>query len=551
MSWNYELLIYLGFLALLVGQFVYLNRKIKNQSLVQDGELRVMSKGAYFWLVIFLFIAFSPIIIDGVGSIINMANGTQQQNISNDAVELARLLDNYKGVMYTIISVFILFGMSNAIINWSGLSKLREVEANLKLTETKLKTAVKHLAEAEKLKLEIQDAKTEAHLVLTDVNKILQTISEAKVGLDLASKEAREAVGNIKSTADDEREFNNAYFDFNNAIEKKQLEESTESLKSLVKFVEDNPDDVKWQGSLADCYLKLGDLKMSRGNPFEAESCYNSCLQIRQKLVKEDPSNAELQSELAQIYSVLAGIGKVVNNLDGAKKYHKMSIQIMQELTEKNSMDNSWMFYLGVYCNKYGNFEIIRGSVESGKEYLTRASEIFDKLAKIDPFDIKWQKHNVVCYKNLADAFLRNGDYTSGGMCIEKALAGAKLLLSKAPNSISRLRIIAFCYNVAGELKRVEGDIENATTLYEAALATFDKLISKGLIDLDDQHEIVMLNYNLYTINSSSNKKKALEYAQIAKDWLEVLIVDKGFFFDSEDASKLQELQEYIERKKR
>ena len=241
------------------------------------------------------------------------------------------------------------------------------------------------------------------------------------------------------------------------------------------RLVELQPDNPRAQRNIAFVQQKIGDTSQGRDKWDEAFTTYNDSLTILQKVVDSDPDNREWKRDLANTLSRLGQVLTGKSNFDRAMEYFNAALKIRKELADDDKNDDVMQSNLATSYREIGRLYAKRDKFDAAMEAYRTAIGIRDNLLSKDPSNAAWQVSLAPLYTELGAIYKQKRDLKMALEQYQKAYALRRQIALRDTSIAARQRAYANTgMTISGLLLQLNLDLEEAVTLYRAAIETLD-----------------------------------------------------------------------------
>jgi tetratricopeptide (TPR) repeat protein len=280
-------------------------------------------------------------------------------------------------------------------------------------------------------------------------------------------------------------------------------------------------------GHRAKALEKIGEVRMTQGQLAEALDAFQTSSRISARLANAAPGDAERQAAHARVLSYVGMIywnqGKLAaaqqsfesaqeillrarprsgqglslkyarlnaaNNLahvletrghpDAALTAYRNTLTLARELVAANPDNADWMSALGDAHNNLGKLALVRGDLaEAVTEYLADDA-IKTRLSARAPRDNSQREDMLRVRAILGRTLAMTGDTATGMRYLQQAVDLAGQLVKFDPDNTDFLDLAALYSTQLARLKRLDGNLPEASVLNAKSLTTLSTLISK------------------------------------------------------------------------
>jgi tetratricopeptide (TPR) repeat protein len=200
--------------------------------------------------------------------------------------------------------------------------------------------------------------------------------------------------------------------------------------------------------------LRLGDIRIARGDLTGALKSFRDGLAIADRLAKADPGNAGWQRDLSVSYDRVGDVLVAQGNLPEALKSFRDGLAIRNRLAKADPGNAGWQRDLSVSYDKIGDVLVAQGNLPEALKSFRDGLAIRDRLAKADPGNAGWQRDLSVSYAKLAGAFRKAGDKTKALDALRQGRAIMLRMTSLSPDNAVWKRDLAWLDGQIAELAR-------------------------------------------------------------------------------------------------
>ncbi len=444
---------------------------------MDDGQKKnfAFSERSGWYIVIFTLVILSPIILSLIVDIVHL--WTQPLNLADAAMCLDSpeklevmiasyhsTIEMYRNSLYAVFGLFALFGISSAVISWSGSNKLSEMQRDLDVARDALKEANElkeryqgYVADIES-KLELV-GKIEESVSSIDTN-IKNELNDAKGIIALARAET-ERIRNLKFTAERDRE---------------EIAGTAKRFKELLGEVQSLPDKADRLREKRIENIELGKPEAA-GNEDELDAEIENYIRDLEGL--ESGGDAEIESALEatqkeRSFNQLFFAAISARDKGELDTFTGLVSDIAQ-LCSKDPENSRWQQHLSILYGFWADMLLREEAVERAHEALLKSQVILERLVESDPHNADWERELGVSHFRLAAVELLRLDYAESEEHAGRAIAILGMLHKRKSTDAFIASRLVQGYNVRAELlleleryTEAKADLDNALKLIEA-----------------------------------------------------------------------------------
>ncbi|WP_229395029.1 tetratricopeptide repeat protein [Methanosarcina sp. DH1] len=278
------------------------------------------------------------------------------------------------------------------------------------------------------------------------------------------------------------------------------------SLLISQKLLENAPDNVSYQSSVAATLNNLGTLLSNMGRIEESKQRYENALEICEKLLATGPDNVSYQSDVAMTLNNLGTLLSDMGRIEESKQRCENALEIYETLLRNDPDNVSYQSDVAMTLNNLGTLLSNMGRIEESKQRYENALEICEKLLATDPDNVSYQSSVAMTLNNLGTLLWNMGRIEESKQRYENALEIRQKLLAIDPDNVSYQSDVAMTLNNLENLLKNMGRIEEAKQRYENVLEIYEKLLDTDPDNVVYQSDVAMALNNLGTLLSDMGR---------------------------------------------
>ncbi len=213
------------------------------------------------------------------------------------------------------------------------------------------------------------------------------------------------------------------------------LKESKHHLEHVTRL---NPNNTSWLNGLALANIRIGNLLMNTGDPYQAIEYHQQAKKIRITLAEKDPTNVKAQiARIIPIFS-LAGTFALISENQQAISEYTIALQMAELLTQNNPDYVLYQREVGQILNIIGGLEIKQNNLKEATTLLRRSKEVYERLYQQDPNHSQFKSELTLALRNLAIALNRQGQISEAKALTQRALEMQEEL-ARPPDALPNL----------------------------------------------------------------------------------------------------------------
>jgi tetratricopeptide (TPR) repeat protein len=260
------------------------------------------------------------------------------------------------------------------------------------------------------------------------------------------------------------------------AAQQQALAEYLEAQKFARRLAEMAPEDGARQRELMFIHQKIGDERQALGDIDAAIAEYRTALAIIQKVAASAHEKRDWLRDVATTHRRIGGalaakgdFGRALDELNGA-------IEIIRGLAKEDPGNDAVLSNLAANHHEIGHIYAHHQDLDNAAKEYKRAGEIQERLIARDRDNASWQLSLASYYASLGAILRQQGDLAGALERYRKEYALRQELARKEPTILWRQNSLAnAAISVADVLKEQKQDLEEAATLYSAAIAIQDE----------------------------------------------------------------------------
>jgi tetratricopeptide (TPR) repeat protein/MinD-like ATPase involved in chromosome partitioning or flagellar assembly len=256
--------------------------------------------------------------------------------------------------------------------------------------------------------------------------------------------------------------------------------------------------------------VRLGTIKLLRGDLAAALQSYQEGLAIADRLAKSDPANAEWQRDLAVASNNVGDVRFAQGNLEAALKSHQDAVDIFDKLGKSDPVNAEWQRDLSQSFGKVGDVQSSMGLWADALKSYRDSLSIIERLTTSDPSNAGWQRNLSVAYDNVGGVQQAQGDLSAALKSYQYSLAIAERLAKSDPGNAGWQRDLSVALNSAGGVQQAQGDLSAALKSFQDSLAIAERLAKSDPGNAGWQRDLAVSLAKLADVyRQSGNKAKA------------------------------------------
>ena len=297
-----------------------------------------------------------------------------------------------------------------------------------------------------------------------------------------------------------------------------------------LRLSSNEPENDKWQRSLALLKSRLGDVARTRGKLEDAALEYSEGLTILEKLVESDPTDTELQSSLSVSHDRLGDVARTQGKLELAASHYSKAQKNTERLAKADPTNNMLQRNLSISHSRLGDVAQAQGKLENAASTYSKARKISEKLAESDPNNTEWQRDLSVSHFQLGDVAQMQGKLDDAAVEYSKGLAISEELADADSSNTEWQHDMSILHIKLGQLAQAQGRLGDAASHYSTA-----RTISKELAETEEsntqwQRDLSVSHNTLGDVLQAQDKLEdaAVEYSKGMAIMLKLVKVDES-----------------------
>ncbi len=221
----------------------------------------------------------------------------------------------------------------------------------------------------------------------------------------------------------------------------------------------------------------LSDIFHSTGHFLQAKSCYELSLSIYTKLLNNEPENVEYQLSVAATLNDLGNLLGDVGQTEEAKNKYESALKIHEKLHQTYPKNLEYHSNVGTTLNNLGFLLMEMGCFEEAEQRYESSLKILKTLFEADPENINYKSKFAMIINNIGNWFSYMGRWEEAKNRYEEALDLRQKILESDPQNVSYLSDVAMTLNNLGGILSNVGLLEEARERYENSLDIRQKII--------------------------------------------------------------------------
>ena len=227
------------------------------------------------------------------------------------------------------------------------------------------------------------------------------------------------------------------------------------------------------RNTLGTAYLQLGNYLMCEyawnsgtvAHRDEAIASAGQAQKLFESLHEQDPDAADYELGLSEVFALMSWRYSLEGNRTQSDEYEERSITILQRVVDEYPENVEYRRRLADLLGNSGKHE--------------PAIEILSKLVEAHPANLKYQEMLIENYRALGRERRDAAD---------RAVAAATALAERYPQNIPYRAKLGICLATQAEAEQRDGDIDQAITSYQAAIASLESVKPYSVGNLSDAY---------------------------------------------------------------
>ena len=219
------------------------------------------------------------------------------------------------------------------------------------------------------------------------------------------------------------------------------------------RLVRHDPGNSRWQQDLSFSHDRIGDVLEVQGDLTGASAAYRQGMAIRERLTRQYPDKLQWQRDLSVSHDHIGHVLEAQGDLTGAIAAFRQAMGIRERLTRQDPDNAQWQRDLSISHNRIGEVLEKQGDLPAALQAVNANYEIAERLARLDPGNAEWQRDLLVPLATMARLASRDQRQADADNYVNHAVALAKALVTRFPNSPRHLQDLAV---VEGMLRRIQ-----------------------------------------------------------------------------------------------
>jgi tetratricopeptide (TPR) repeat protein len=235
------------------------------------------------------------------------------------------------------------------------------------------------------------------------------------------------------------------------------------------------PRDLAPQRELMFIHQKIGDLRLTLGEPEAAIAEYRSALTLIQNVAATAPENRNWRRDIANAFRRLGQALATEGDLSGAETQLKKALEILGALAQEEPKDDIIQSGLARTHREIADVYKQRGQLDAALTEYKNAIEIQTDLIAKDPNSLTWQSSLASLYAGGASILKQQGDFAGALEQYRKAYELRYELARPAnPNRLGPLAIATL--SVVELLESQRQDLDEAVRLCRDTIGLLDRV---------------------------------------------------------------------------
>jgi serine/threonine-protein kinase len=241
-------------------------------------------------------------------------------------------------------------------------------------------------------------------------------------------------------------------------------------------LVRRQPEELRFQGSLADVCFHLGLFCLAEGQGNEAVTVLKQACDLLPALIAAEPDNEIFVMELADAHLSLGGLLGDAAHTKAAEHYFQQMLDLLGKLLRKEPNSRAYQSLSAYGYHQLGVIKCDRWEGAAGERLFEEERTLLTRLLKGAPDDVALRTKLAANLFHIARAQDRS-DRPAAALASFRADALLwEELLPKQPGHRDCLRSLAACYHKVGALEGAAGHREEAVRSYQRSLVLRQKV---------------------------------------------------------------------------
>jgi serine/threonine protein kinase len=276
------------------------------------------------------------------------------------------------------------------------------------------------------------------------------------------------------------------------------------------KFVCDNPNDAKFQNTLAGLYYYL---VASEGVVSKKMDWANKAVQIWEKLARENPKVPGYRMDLAKSHEARADILLAAGRTQEADQETQRALRLRQELAHDFPGRASHGAWLAVSYRTVGEMQSARKEFKDAEKTLRSALELQQKLV-VDFPSLHTYQHDLAITQQDLGAVLKNlGKSAEAEVAYRQALGGFGQLIIAFPREARYQTQLLQTFKELAQLLEASGQPQKKREILEMVFAAYEKLTVQVANTSKDLEAVAAMYQNLANLLRDSGQQEESEKA--------------------------------------
>lgn len=302
------------------------------------------------------------------------------------------------------------------------------------------------------------------------------------------------------------------------------LEEADTALAGALALAQQrraaDPEDVQRQLDLVSTYVRVGDLRETRGDERGTLDAYAESLAIAQALVDNNPASGDLQFALMVGYERIGDILLKHGKALAALAAFTQGLASARSLAQRDPDNASWQRALANSYDRIGNVRAKQDKAADALAAYRDALAIREVLAKRDHANTDRQRDLSVSHDRIGDILLKHGDRRGAQEAYDRSLAVAQALAARDSTNTQWQRDLAVSLDKVGDMLQSQGDKRLALSRFRQSFAIARKLVARDPKNVDWQCDLVRSHVNLGMLEYGQRKQARCGHLRKARDIL-------------------------------
>lgn len=295
--------------------------------------------------------------------------------------------------------------------------------------------------------------------------------------------------------------------------------------QQLSQLVRDYPEDVAYQGALAESFNSLAALQAALGKSAESEESRRQALVLLLQLARNHPETLDYQTRLATTRFKLADLYVHLKRHSEAEPLYSQALEVLDSLTREHPERIGFRNSLGITQAGYALLLSETQRAADAEKLFRETLRVQEPLAQEHPELAEYQSNLALTYSNFANLMVGQKRHSEAVDLFKQSIALQQSLVKANPNQIAYAIELGKVFGTVGRYLSDQSQSRNAGLWYDQAVA-----ILAGVLERQPNHTLAKsLLRNAYWGRALALGAQNQHDAALA-DWEKAIQLDDGQF---------------------